>query len=177
MNPLKRDDRSEEERTKSEGKYTGEIRCLWRPPPRQHRHHDRSCAHAKKEQALQAIRREETLNPRGVSRHRQRDPIAHLQDAHVEDGLIAGSVEATGGDILLELLVPSGGIKAEKPTAERGQIAARESFWTAFSISLTVLMSEGYRWRIPPPAEIAWRAVRYRSFATACTLASFFQRR
>ena len=46
--------------------------------------------------------------------------------AQVTDGLVGESVEATSRDILLELFVPSGGVEAQKPIAERGQIAARE---------------------------------------------------
>ena len=46
--------------------------------------------------------------------------------AQVTDCLVGESVEAASRDILFELFVPGGGVEAEKPIAERGQIAARE---------------------------------------------------
>lgn len=46
--------------------------------------------------------------------------------AQVADGLIGEGAKMAGGDIRLELLVPRGGVEAEKPIAERGQIVARE---------------------------------------------------
>lgn len=46
--------------------------------------------------------------------------------AQVANGLVGESVETTGDDILLELLVPGGGNETEKPVAEGGQISARE---------------------------------------------------
>jgi hypothetical protein len=62
----------------------------------------------------------------------------------VTDGLIRESIETTGGDILLELLVPRGGIEAEKPIAKRGQIVARELLDGILDVK-----NGAHVWRIP----------------------------
>ena len=60
------------------------------------------------------------MGSRGVSQIRAA-PLAQVADCLISEG-----VEMTGGDIRLELFVPRGGVEAEKPIAERGQIVARE---------------------------------------------------
>src|ERR1051325_11205868 len=61
-----------------------------------------------------------------LSRSRERASVRAVPFAQVADGFVGEGVEAAGGDILLELLVPRGGVEAQKPIAERGPFAARQ---------------------------------------------------
>ena len=70
--------------------------------------------------SVAARRTSKTLGSRDASQ------ILTASFAKVADGLICECVETPGCDILRELLVPGGGVEAEKPIAESGQIAARE---------------------------------------------------